>query len=259
MIAICGKGGVGKTTLAGLLARLRIDAPAGARTLVIDGDPAGGLGLALGLTPRATLDDLRREIIAQVQQSRPDGATLAAEADYRLLEILEERGPVAFLSVGRPEEEGCYCKLNTFLREAIESLCSRFDLVVVDAEAGIEQVNRRVMRSVDRLLLVSDLSVKGVRVAEAIGAVALEQGDKAIEVGLVINRMRPDAGARGGPDLPGAPSTHLPVVATLPEDPTISRHDALALPLWEIETCPTLEAVREQVLPWLAARYTGTR
>jgi CO dehydrogenase maturation factor len=253
MIAICGKGGVGKTTTAALIARLRADpsteAQGQARTLVIDGDPASGLSLALGIKPRTTLDDLRRTIITELSGGAPDGVDLAAEADYRLLEGLVERGPLAFLSVGRPEEAGCYCKLNTFLREAIEALSARFDLVLVDAEAGIEQVNRRVMRSVDRLLLVSDGSIKGLRVAEAIAAVACEHSERGLEVGLVINRTPADAAAP-------APETHLQLVATLPEDPVVTRFDAQARPFFELPDCPALQAVATQVLPWVLGHST---
>jgi CO dehydrogenase maturation factor len=253
MIAICGKGGVGKTTTAALIARLRAE-PAAAgedktRTLVIDGDPASGLSLALGITPRTTLDDLRRAIIAELADGVPDGVDLAAEADYRLLDGLEERGPLAFLSVGRPEEAGCYCKLNSFLRGAIEALSARFDLVVVDAEAGIEQVNRRVMRSVDRLLLVSDGSVKGLRVAEAIAAVASEHSEGELDVGLVVNRTPQDAAAP-------APKTHLQLVATLPEDPEVTRFDAQARSFFELPDCPALRAVATRVLPWVLGRTT---
>ena len=79
------------------------------------------------------------------------------------MEALAEHGELALLVVGRPEEEGCYCKLNSFLRRAIEALSAQFNLTLIDAEAGIEQVNRRVMRSVDQLLLVSDPSQKGLR------------------------------------------------------------------------------------------------
>jgi len=248
MIAICGKGGVGKTTTAALIARLRAGAGSQERTLVIDGDPASGLSLALGIEPRMTLDDLRRVIIAEVADGVPDGVDLAAEADYRLMEGLEERGPLAFLSVGRPEEAGCYCKLNSFLRQAIEALSARFDLVLVDAEAGIEQVNRRVMRSVDRLLLISDGSVKGLRVAEAIAAVATEHSEGGLEVGLVVNRTPSDAAP--------APVTHLELVATLPEDREVTRFDAQALSFFELPDCPALDAVATRVLPWVLGGST---
>jgi CO dehydrogenase maturation factor len=238
VISVCGKGGVGKTTLTALLARLlSADGP---RTLVIDADPAGGLAMALGITPKQTLDDLRRELIATASSGGQDAADLLAAADYRLLEALEERHNLAFLAVGRPEEEGCYCKLNTLLRAAIEALADRFDLTLIDAEAGIEQVNRRVMRAVTHLLLVSDLSQKGLRVAEAIRDVT---GGSGREVGLVLNRVEAGKVAERLRQ-----STTLPVVATLPEDPTIRQLDAEARSFLELSESPALEAARIQLL-----------
>jgi len=223
-VAICGKGGVGKTTLTALLARSLADGHRG-RVLVVDADPAGGLSLALGLQVRRSLDDLRRELIAELAgDAVPDATDLVATADFRLMESLVERGSLAVLGVGRPEEEGCYCQLNSFLRSALEALSSQFHLTLIDAEAGIEQVNRRVMQSVTRLLLVSDPSVKGLRVAEAIAEVAHPS-----EVGLVLNRVVDDGLADR---LAGR--TRLPLVGRIPEDPTVGTFDAEARPFFEI-------------------------
>jgi CO dehydrogenase maturation factor len=227
-VAICGKGGVGKTTLAALLARSLADGHRG-RVLVVDADPAGGLSLALGLRVRRSLDDLRRELIAELAGDVvPDATDLVATADFRLMESLVERGSLAFLAVGRPEEAGCYCQLNSFLRSALEALCSQFQLTLIDAEAGIEQVNRRVMQSVTRLLLVSDPSVKGLKVAEAIAEVAVPAA-RSLEVGLVLNRVADEALADR---LAGR--TRLPLLGRVPEDPTVGAFDAQARSFLEI-------------------------
>jgi len=238
VVAVCGKGGVGKTTLAALLARLlREDGKR--RVLVVDADPAVGLGMALRIFPPRTVNDVRKEIISAVREHAADQVDLAASVDYKMMEILEEQGNLAFLSVGRPEEEGCYCQLNTLLREAIESLSSHFDLTLIDAEAGVEQVNRRVMRSVSHLLLVSDVTAKGLRVAESIREVAEEAVDYR-RLGLVVNRVRDPAEARRV-----AESTSLPLLGFLPEDETVREMDASAGNFLEIPSCPALEAARE--------------
>lgn len=237
VIAVCGKGGVGKTTISALLSRLLAENSQG-KILVVDADPAVGLGMALSSFPANTVNDVRKEIISTIREHSTDGVDLAASVDYKLMEIVEEIGNLGFLSVGRPEEEGCYCQLNTLLREAIEGLGSHFDMTLIDAEAGVEQVNRRVMRSVSHLLLVSDTALKGIRVAEAIRRVA----DSAVDyrkLGLLINR------ARGEGDFAGAAShTDLPLLGWVPEDELVREFDTEARSFLEMPSCPALDAVR---------------
>jgi len=241
VIAVCGKGGVGKTTVTALLSRLLAEDDNG-RVLVVDADPAIGLGLALSQFPERSINDVRKEIIYTVKQHSTDSVDLAASVDYKLMEIIVEAGSLGFLSVGRPEEEGCYCQLNTLLREAIETLSSHFDLTLIDAEAGVEQVNRRVMRSVSHLLLVSDTALKGIRVAETIRNVA----DEAIEyskLGLLINRARSEEDFHSM-----ASKTDLPILGWIPEDDTVREFDIDARSFLEIPSCPALDAVRSYVM-----------
>lgn len=240
VIAFCGKGGVGKTSLSALAVRLMLEG--GRRVLAVDADPSMGLSLALGLRPRRTLDHLRREMVEALRGKPQDRVDLAASLDYKLLEILEERGCLAFLAVGRPEEEGCYCRLNSFLREAIEALSYRFQVVVIDAEAGLEQVNRRVMRSVTHLALVSDASAKGIRVAEDLAELALRAVSPE-KMGLVFNRL---AGKEVFQVL--SSRTHLPVLGWVPEEPEIARYDREALSLLDMPANPALQALEECIL-----------
>lgn len=241
VVAVCGKGGVGKTTVSALLSRLLAE-DGGGRVLVVDADPAVGLGMALGRFPERTVNDIRKEIISTVRERSTDSIDLAASVDYKMMEIVSDAGNLGFLSVGRPEEEGCYCQLNTLLREAIESLSSHFDLTLIDAEAGVEQINRRVMRSVSHLLLVTDTTVKGLRVAESIRQVA----DDAVayrKLGLLVNRARDDDEYRSL-----ASRTALPLLGWIPEDDTVREFDGGALSFLDIPACPALEAVRSRVL-----------
>lgn len=237
ILAVCGKGGVGKTTVSAVAAQALCERD-GIRSLIVDADPAGGLGMALGFEPRKTLNDVRAEIIEEAKAGRRDERDLAVSLDYLLSEAMTERGNLGFVSIGRPEDPGCYCKVNVILKDAIEALAGRFDHTVIDAEAGIEQVNRKVMSPVDFVLLVSDTSAKAVRVAETVKDVAdrMIGGEKA---GLLVNRARSQVEVDGI----GA-GTRLEVLGSVPEDDTVRRFDGDERSFLELPECPAREAIR---------------
>lgn len=175
IIAFLGKGGVGKTSLAALTVRLLSETHPDARILAIDADPAIGLSTALGVEVPRTVDDIRTHFIETIEGDKSktkSAAELLNEAHYEMTDIVVETERFAFLAIGRPESAGCYCKVNSFLKDIIEMLAGNFDYVVIDGEAGIEQVNRRVMETVTHLLLVSDASKKGLTVIQTIRDVA---------------------------------------------------------------------------------------
>jgi CO dehydrogenase maturation factor len=236
VLAVCGKGGVGKTTVSAMIARALARRP-GLKALLVDADPAGGLGMALALPVKRSVNEVRAQTIREIKDHAADKNELAASLDFRLLSALTERGNLAFLSVGRPEEEGCYCSVNTLLRQAIELLAGQFDLTVIDAEAGIEQVNRKVMSMVDFLLLVSDPTAKGLKVAETIAAVARKIGGRG-RAGLILNRIGSGEEAR---EL-GA-RTSLPVIGWLPEDENIRDFDARELSFFDLPDNPAAAAL----------------
>ncbi len=251
-IAICGKGGVGKTTLAALFTRLVLEEKK-IRALVIDADPTGGLSLALSLPIKRTINDLRQEIVADVKNKTSDPVSLAAAVDYRLLDSLTEHGNIAFLAVGRPEEEGCYCQVNSLLRSSIEYLSEKFDLTIIDAEAGVEQVNRRVLASIDQLLLVSDLSQKGLRVAEMILRVAAAS-DNFKESSLILNRVYSEEGLKKF--LAGS---NLPLAGFLPEDKIIGSFDSSGKTFLDLPDCPPLNAARKMLKAKLPIVFSISR
>ncbi len=238
VIATLGKGGVGKTTISAMLVKALAVSGVG-KVLAIDADPAGGLGLALDMPVSKTVNDVRVEIIQAVKDGGGNKPELAISLDYRLLEALAERDNVAFLSVGRPEEEGCYCQLNTLLRESIEVLSRGFDVTVVDAEAGIEQINRRVMKAVDTLLLVSDTSLKGMKVAGSIAEAAKEAAGYG-QAFFLLNRVRPEE----DPDALASSWGH-PLCGWLPEDETVHLFDRQGRSFLDLPDCPAFAALSE--------------
>lgn len=235
ILAVCGKGGVGKTTITAVGARALH--AAGTRALVVDADPAGGLAMALDIQPKKTLNDVRKELIAEVKAGRRDEKDLAVSVDYLVAEALTEMDNIAFLAIGRPEDVGCYCKVNVILKDAIDGLGRLFDVALIDAEAGIEQVNRKVMGAVDYVLLVSDTSAKAVRVAETIKEVAdrMVGGEGA---GLLVNRARDEGEAAAA-----SKDTPLDVLGWVPEDDTVRSFDASQKSFFELPDCPASTAI----------------
>ena len=193
VIAVAGKGGVGKTSLAAAMVKVLAARYPDRRILAIDADPAVGLATALGVEVHGTIDAIRKAVVATVEEGDTRSALeLLAESEYRIYDAMTECDGFAFIAVGRPESAGCYCKINNYLKAVIQLLSDNFDYVVIDGEAGIEQINRRVMERVTHLLLVTDTSRKGTQVIQTIQQVAVMDE----QVGAVVNRVLSEASVR---------------------------------------------------------------
>jgi len=225
IIAVAGKGGVGKTSISAAILRELTASHPEAKILAIDADPAVGLSTALGVEVTETLDDIRKSLSGGATKTNPD--ELIAEARFRLFDSMVETRGFAFLAIGRPETAGCYCTVNGYLKEVISLLAGDFDYVVIDGEAGIEQINRRVMEKVTHLLLITDQSRKGYQVIDTIKRVA----DELVmyeQCGVIINRAtRPELAT--DPDVAGAP-----VLAVIEADDRQSRNDGLGGSVFEL-------------------------
>lgn len=189
ILVVAGKGGVGKTSVAATMVRLLCQMHPGKRILAIDADPAVGLATALGVEVCLTVDDIRKAVVAQARQGDAKAAVeLLGEARCQIFDAVAESRGFAFLAIGRPESAGCYCKVNGYLKEVIGLLAGSFDYVVIDGEAGVEQINRRVMEKVTHLLLITDASRKGTQVIQTVKKVA----DELVmydQVGAIVNRL----------------------------------------------------------------------
>ncbi len=225
IIAVAGKGGVGKTSLSAAILRLLAQRHPDAKILAIDADPAVGLATALGVETTETLDDIRKALSSGATKTSPE--ELTAEARFRLFDSMVETRGFAFLAIGRPEAAGCYCTVNGYLKEVISLLAGDFDYVVIDGEAGIEQINRRVMEKVTHLLLITDQSRKGRQVVGTIKRVA----DELVmyeKCGVIVNRAtRPELTTET--EIAGAP-----VLAVIEPDARQARNDVEGRSVFEL-------------------------
>lgn len=229
VITVAGKGGVGKTSICAAIVRQLVASFPDARILAIDADPAVGLATALGVEVGMTVDDIRKTITeaGQGDSTKRKAIELLGEARFRLLDAMIETRGFAFIAVGRPEAAGCYCSVNAYLREVIGSLAEEFDYVVIDGEAGIEQINRRVMEKVTHLILVTDASKKGVNVVKTVKTVA----DELVmyeKLGAVVNRFN-DESLKQYIEL-----GDIPVLAYIPDDRELALFDVQGRSILEL-------------------------
>ena len=227
ILAVAGKGGVGKTSVSAAMIRLIARAHPQKRILAIDADPAVGLSTALGVEPERTLDDIRKEITEEVAGREGGVSDVLEGVKGRLLRSMLHAGGYDFFAIGRPETAGCYCAVNTYLRQVISLLIHDYDYVVVDSEAGIEQVNRRVLEKVTHLILVTDASRKGTQVIQTVKRVA----DELVmyeKCGAVINRLS-DPSAMDFVDTGG-----IPVLSVIGEDADQTEFDILGKSVFDL-------------------------
>jgi len=188
IIAIAGKGGTGKTTLSALIIRVLKEQTSGS-ILAIDADPNSNLGEVLGLKRTSTIVEIVDDISKNPDEI-PQGITKDRFIDLKIQESLTEEEGFDLLSMGRPEGPGCYCFVNNMLRELIKKLMKSYSYVVIDNEAGMEHLSRRLLRSIDSLFIVSDSSAIGIRSAGRISEIVDELKIKVKEKFLVLNKSR---------------------------------------------------------------------
>ena len=216
--------------LAALLSRALTAAGAGP-LLLIDADPSGGLLSAIGEKPGKTLAGVREEIIKSARGADESGKEkLARRLDYMVMEALQERKGYALLSLGRAADSRCFCPANTLLRDAVDFLAGSFSSILIDAEAGLEQIQRQVTRNVSLVIAVTDGTA---RACDTIAAMSGMLGGR--KLSAVANRI-PD-----GAEIPLPVGIEL--IGDLPEDPAVGKFDREGRPLWELpEDSPAVVA-----------------
>lgn len=236
-IALAGKGGTGKTTLAVCLIRYLAEERGGS-VLAIDADPAMNLPSALGLQVEQTVGQIREDLRELVQAAGaksatalPGGMSKQEYLDYQVKRALVEGEQVDLLAMGRPEGPGCYCAANQMLRVIIDRLGNHYNYVVIDNEAGMEHLSRRTTRDVDILLLVSDATQRGITTAKEMARLAAQLDIRVGKVYLVMNRVRDELPK---PLAEAVAHTGLPLLGTVPEEPAMADFELTGRPLVEL-------------------------
>jgi len=188
IISLAGKGGTGKTTMAGLLVRLIKEKKLGS-ILAVDADPNSNLAELLGISLNNTIGGIINEI-ARHPELIPAGTSKDRYIDYRVHTAISEGDGFDVLSMGRPEGPGCYCYVNNVLRNVIGNLLKEYQYVIIDNEAGLEHLSRRTTRASDILIVVSNPSVIGIRAAGRIVSLARELEINIKKTFLLINGLR---------------------------------------------------------------------
>jgi len=189
-IALAGKGGVGKTTICGMLVEYLCQKKNGP-VLAVDADANSNLNEVLGVEVEETLGDIREDI-AQAEMAAespiPKGMTKADYAEMRFSDALTEADDYDLLVMGRTQGKGCYCFVNGLLTTQVAKYAKNYRYIVVDNEAGLEHLSRGVLPKVDTIILVSDCSRRGVQAAGRLSDMIVDLKLGASEVGLIINR-----------------------------------------------------------------------
>jgi CO dehydrogenase maturation factor len=253
-IALAGKGGVGKTTITGMIIKFLVQNRPGS-VLAIDADPSSNLNMVLGLDLDWTVGDIREDLLGQVRESLLAGGaamgTLAGgmtKRDYLDLQVrssVSEGSRFDLIAMGRGEGQGCYCAVNHNLREVIDAISRSYQYVVIDNEAGMEHLSRRTTRDVQHLIVVSDPTLRGIVAAERIADFRKELDIHIANTYLVINRLPGE--------MPSAleeviERLDFPLIGTVPSDQQLAEFEFSGRPLIELgDDSPVYQAVAKMM------------
>lgn len=257
-IALAGKGGVGKTTIAGMVVKYLVQNTSGP-VLAIDADPSSNLNMVLGLELDWTVGDIREDMLAQVKNSLtaggaamgvlPGGVSKRDYLDYQVRSSLSEGDHVDLIAMGRSEGPGCYCAVNHNLREVVDTISKNYLYVVIDNEAGMEHLSRRTTRDVQHLLVVTDPTLRGIVAAERIASFRNELDIRIENAYLILNRLVGSIPPALQERIDGM---DIPFLGAVPSDQELMNYEFNGRPLVELGSeSPVYQSVAsmmEQIL-----------
>ncbi|MFC2168365.1 AAA family ATPase [Acidobacteriota bacterium] len=240
-IAISGKGGTGKSTIAALMVRWLSRHKPGS-VLAVDADSNVNLNVLLGLEIKDTVGAIREEMKKkQSSQNLPGGMSKARFLEYKIQSSLVETPAYDLIAMGRPEGPGCYCYANNLLREILQTLSSQYAYVIIDNEAGMEHLSRRTTLNIDSLLIISDATVRGVRTAANISRLLSDLDIKIGEKRLIVNRLHGEVSPVLTQTLK---EEHLELGLTIPDDKNILDMENKGESIWTLpDSSPIFLAV----------------
>jgi len=243
IVSITGKGGVGKSIVTTLIAKA-ISTSYKYKLLLIDADPTHPhLSKMVKLIPEKSLEKIRADLIENTISKKEDIQTLAETIDFQVYDAIKESKDFSLFSIGQPEGPGCFCPSNTLLRKVIESISSDFDIVLIDCEAGLEQINRMVIKSVDILLIVTDISLRSVETAKSISESA-KKFTNYKKLGVIVNRVRGEIHSV----LNKLEEFELPVLTLIPEDDLLTKFDLEGKPIIDIsEASISFQKIKQNI------------
>jgi CO dehydrogenase maturation factor len=250
-IALAGKGGVGKTTVAAMVIKYLSQNQPGA-ILAIDADPSSNLNMVLGLELDWTVGDIREGMLDKVKESlTASGAAMGAleggvtkreYLDYEIRSSLAEGSHFDLIAMGRSEGPGCYCAVNHNLREVIDSISKNYRYVVIDNEAGMEHLSRRTTRDVQVLLVVSDPTQRGIVAAERIAGFRHALDINIENAYLILNRLESET--IPAPLQERIDALDIPLLGTVPANEELAEFEFSGRPLVELDDeSPVYQAV----------------
>ena len=224
VIAVAGKGGVGKTTLCGLLVQY-LKENGKSPVLAVDADSNSNLNEVLGVETQQTLGEIREKMkkAASLKSEVPSTVSKDVYAEKEVFAALTEEDDFDLLVMGRSQGQGCYCFVNGLLQRQIMSIQQNYPYVVVDNEAGMEHISRGLLPHIDTVILVSDCSRRGIQAAARIAALTEEMEVRPGKMGLVVNR------APKGVLNPGTKeeiaNSKLELLGVIPDDELVYEYD----------------------------------
>ena len=253
-IALAGKGGVGKTTIAGMVVKYLAESQTGT-ILAIDADPSSNLNMVLGLDLEWTVGDIREDMLSQVKTSLtaggaamgalPGGVSKHEYLDYEIRSSLSEGVQFDLIAMGRSEGPGCYCAVNHNLRDVVDSISKNYRYVVIDNEAGMEHLSRRTTRDVDHMLIVTDPTQRGLVAAQRIAELRNELDIRVENAYLIVNRLNgemPPALDQAIQLLP------IPLLGVVPSDGDLMDFEFSGRPLVELgDDSPVFRSVADMM------------
>ncbi len=226
-VAMAGKGGTGKTTLAGLLVKYLVmnqKTP----VLAVDADSNANLNEVLGVRVTETLGEAREDM---KKGQVPSGMTKDIFMEMKLEQSVVESDGYDLVVMGQPEGAGCYCAANTLLTNFLDRMQDNYPYIVVDNEAGMEHISRLTTKNVDVLLVVSDTSRRGIQAAIRINKLAGELNIGIKRSFIIINQLKEDL---SDTILAILKESGLELAGIVPSDPVVYDFDLNGRPTVEM-------------------------